>query len=158
MATLSVSAKDYIRPIGGNLRTKSYKEEASQTFKLGAVVICDSTDKDQVETAGADPTAAILGIALQDATGTADTPILVGLAEPGVEFVARVQDAGTLAVGNLGTDYGMVYDSTNTIWRVDLSETTNKNVTVTAFVDEVGDINGRVRFQFLAAARGLFKG
>lgn len=157
MATHTVTSRDFIRP-DRNVRTMDFKEEASQTFLKGAVVVQDATNKDEVEEAGADPTARILGIALEDASGTADTKILVGLAEPGAEFVGRVQDTGTLAVGNLGTNYGLVYDSTNTIWRVDLSDTSNVNVTVTGFVDAVGDVNGRVRFQFLASARGIYKG
>jgi hypothetical protein len=157
MATISVSAKSYIRPFN-DVRTMSLKEEASQTFKLGAVLVLDATTKDEVEEAGADPVARIAGIALEAASGTADTPILFGLAEPGAEYVAHIEDGATLAVGNLGTNYGLVYDGTNTIWRVDTSDTSNVNVTVTGFVDAVGDVNGRVRFQFLAAARGIYKG
>lgn len=157
MATISVSEKSYIRPYK-NVRTEAFKEEASQTFKLGDVLVQDATNKDEVEISGTDATARIVGIALEDASGVADTKILVGLAEPGAEFVGHIEDAATLAVGMLGTDYGLVADTTNNIWRVDTSDTTNKSVTITGFVDEVGDVNGRVRFQFLAAARGQFKG
>lgn len=157
MATRSVSSKDYIRPYN-QVRCGSWKEEASQTYKLGAVLVQDATAKDEVEEAGADPTTLIVGIALSDASGTADTAQLVALAEPGAEFVGVVQDTGTLAAGNVGTNYGLVKDSTNDIWRVDLSDTTNVNVTVTGLIDPAGDVNGRVRFQFLASARGQFKG
>jgi hypothetical protein len=157
MATLSVSSKDYIRAYKGG-RCESFKEEASQTYKLGAVLVQDATDKDEVEEAGADPTARIVGIALSDASGTADTAQLVALAEPGVEFVARVEDGASISGANIGTNYGLVKDSTNNIWRVDTSDTTNVNVTVTGLVDADGDVNGRVRFQFLASARGQFKG
>ena len=158
MATISVSSGSYIRPLSAGGRTRSYKEEASQTFRRGAVLIQDATTKDEVEEAGTDPVARIVGIAAEAASGTADTQILVHLAEPGVEFVGHVQDTGTLAVGNIGTNYGLVYDSTFTIWRVDLSDTTNVNVTVTRFVDEVGDVNGRVGFQFLSSVTGIYKG
>ena len=157
MATLTVSSKDFIRP-DRNVRSRAFKEEASQTFKKGAIAVQDATNKDEAEEAGADPTARILGVFLEDASGTADTKILVALAEPGAEFVGRVQDGGTLAVGNLGTNYAVVYDSTNAIWRVDLSDTTNVSVTVTGFVDDIGDVNGRVRFQFIASTRGIYKG
>lgn len=157
MATRSVSSKDYIRAYKGG-RTESFKEEASQTYKLGAVLVLDATTKDEVEEAAADPVANIAGIALSDASGTADTAQLVAIAEPGTEFIGVVQDAGVLAVGNVGTNYGLVKDATNNIWRVDLSDTTNVNVTVTGLVDPAGDVNGRVRFQFLASARGQFKG
>jgi hypothetical protein len=158
MATLNVTSKSFIRPFSAGIRTREYKEEASQTFKKGAILVQDATAKDECEEAGSDPTARILGVSMDDASGTADTKILVSLAEPGAEFVGHVQDGGTLAASNLGTNYGLVYDATNTIWRVDLSDTSNVNVVVTGFVDEIGDVNGRVRFQFLAAARGIYKG
>jgi len=158
MATISVGKKSYIRPYRGPVRIKEFKEEASQTFKLGAVVIQDSSAKDEVEEAGTDPTARILGVAAQAASGTADTKIPVWLAEPGVTFIGHIESGASLAAGNIGTNYGLVYDATNEIWRVDTSETSNVNVTVIGFVDAVGDVNGRVEFQFLAAARGLFKG
>jgi hypothetical protein len=157
MATLSVSSKDYIRAYKGG-RTESFKEEASQTYKLGAVLVQDATAKDEVEEAGADPVARIVGIALSDASGTADTAQLVALAEPGTEFIARIEDGATLAVASVGTNYALVKDSTNNIWRVDTSDTTNVSVTVTGLIDAVGDINGRVRFQFIASTRGQFKG
>lgn len=158
MATHTVTSRDVIKPFRGTIRTTAFKEEASQTFKMGAVVVQDATNKDEVEQAGADPTALILGVAAEAASGVADTKILVWLAEPGAEFIARVQDTGTLAVGNVGTDYGLVYDSSNAIWRVDTSDTANVNVTITELVDPVGDVNGRVAFQFKASARGLYKG
>jgi hypothetical protein len=157
MATISVSSKSYIRPYN-NVRTMQLKEEASQTYKLGAILIVDATTKDEVEEAGTDAVAGIAGIALADATGTADTPALFALAEPGAEFVGHIEASATLTDAMLGTDYGTVYDSSNAIWRVDTSDTTNKSVTITGFVDEVGDVNARVRFQFMAAARGIFKG
>lgn len=158
MATISVTSKSFMRPFSAGVRTREFKEEASQTFKKGAVLVQDATAKDECEESGSDATARFLGIAMEDASGVADTKILVALAEPGAEFVGHIEDAATLVVGNIGTDYGLVYDSSNTIWRVDTSDTSNKSVTVTGFVDEVGDVNGRVRFQFLAAARGLYKG
>lgn len=158
MATIAVNSHGYLRPFRGNIRHRAFKEEASQTFKRGAVVIQDATAKDEVEEAGADPVARILGLAAEPASGTADTKILVALAEPGCEFMGHVQDTGTLAAANVGTNYGLVYDATNLIWRVDLSDTTNVNVTVTELIDAVGDVNGRVAFQFLSSVTGIYKG
>ena len=158
MATHTVGPNDYIRPYRGPVRTRAFKEEASQSFRYGAVVVQDASTKDEVEEAGSDPTARILGVAAEAAGGVADVKRLVYLAEPGVEFVARVQDTGTLAAANVGTEYGLVKDGTNNIWRVDLSETSNTNVIVTELIDPIGDVNGRVAFQFKAAARGINPG
>jgi len=160
MATITVTSRGYIRPArAAHVQHRRFKEEASQTFVRGAIVIQDATTKDEVETAGADPVAGILGIADEAATGVADTMISVALAGPDAEFVAHVEDAAATAVGNLGTNYAVVYDSTNAIWRVDTSDTTNVSVTVTGFwpEDAIGDVNGRVIFKFMPGACGLSK-
>jgi hypothetical protein len=149
MATIAVNSKSYIRPRRGDCRTRAYKEEASQTFVLGEILIQDGTTKDEVEIAGADQVANIVGVAARAATGTANTMIDVWLAEPGTEFIGHIQDAGTLAAADLGTNYAVVKDSTNVIWRVDTSDTANACVTITDFIDAVGDVNARVAFQFL---------
>lgn len=158
MATISVSSKSYIRPAGrGTCTHRDYKEEASQTIVLGEILVQDATTKDEVEAAGADPVALIVGIAMQDGLGVADTPINVALAGPEAEFIGHIEDAATLAVGNLGTNYAVVKDATNDIWRVDTSDTTNVCVTVTGFYDAVGDVNGRVYFKFMPATVGINK-
>jgi hypothetical protein len=160
MATHSVSQYDYIRPYRGDVRLRNRPEAPSQTFPIGTPLItgADAGEEIQVKTAGSDPTTGILGFSAQAATGTEDENISFWLAEPGVEFVARVQDTGVLDYTNIGTAYGMVYDSTNDIWRVDLSDTTNVNVIVTALIDADGDVNGRVAFQVKASARSPFLG
>ncbi len=159
MATLVVSTGDYMRPYRGPIRVFNRPEGASQTFRYGTPVIFSSTSghENEVLTAGTDPTY-VVGVTSQAASGTQGTSLPVWSAEPDVEFIGRVQDGGTLAYTNVGTAYGIVYDATNTIWRVDLSETTTTSVIVTALVDAVGDINGNVAFQWKAAARKPFAG
>ena len=157
MATISVSSNSYMRPWRGNHRHRNFEEEASQTYRLGAVVVQDATAKEEVEEAGADPVALILGIAAEAASGTAGTARSVCMAEPGAEFVGHIQDSGTLAAASIGTNYAVVYDTTNTIWRVDTSDTTNACVTVTELVDAVGDVNGRVAFTFMPSTTGIYK-
>jgi hypothetical protein len=157
VATISVSTNSYIRPYRGNHRFRNFEEEASQTYRLGAIVVQDATAKEEVEEAGADPVALILGIAAEAASAVTGTPRLVCMAENGAEFVGHIQDSGTLAAGLIGTNYAVVYDTTNLIWRVDTSDTTNACVTVTELVDPVGDVNGRVAFTFMPSTTGIYK-
>jgi len=160
MATRTVTAADYIRPYRGPIRTKTFPEGASQTFKKGYMLKfgADAGAENRVIVVGADPTL-VIGVAAQDASGVTDAPVPVWLAEPGVEFIGVVQNTGALDQTQLGAaGYGMVADGSNLIHRVDLSETTTKVVHITELIDADGDVNGRVAFQFLAAARSPFVG
>lgn len=158
MATLTVTSKDYIRPYRGPVRIRTFPEGASQTFLKGDPVKfgSDAGHENRVIVAGADPTL-IIGFAAQDASGTTDEPVSVWLAETGVEFVGRVQNAGALDQTQLAAaGYGLVADGTNDIWRVDLTETTTKVVHITELIDADADVNGRVAFAVLAAARAPY--
>lgn len=156
MATISVSSNSYMRPYRGDHRHRSFEEEASQSYRLGAVVVTDATAKEEVEEAAADPVANILGIAAEAASGVTGRFVSVCLAEAGAEFVGHIQDTGTLANASIGVNYAVVYDTTNLIWRVDTSDTTNACVTVTELVDAAGDVNGRVAFRFMPSTT-IFK-
>lgn len=145
MATISVGSGNIARPYR-NTRVQHFPEAASQTFKRGELVILQTTsDKGhQVTISGADPTAGILGIAAADASGTENTLIPVWLFTPDSEFLMHIADGQTLDNDDLGVGYGIVKDSTNTIWRVDRTETTAKVVVVVKLIDAHGDVNGRV--------------
>lgn len=160
MATLTVSSGDYMRPFRGPVRIFHAPEAASQTFKKGYPLIAGTASgkENQVKIAGSDPTTGILGIACEDASGVEGTDIAFWIAEPGVEFIARVQDTGVLVYTSKGMAYGIVLDATNLIWRIDLSDTTNVNNIVTGLVDAVGDVNGNVSFQWKASSRLPFLG
>jgi hypothetical protein len=150
MATIVVGAGNKVKP-HRKCRIAYFPEAASQSFDAGDVVILSSG---KVAIAGSDPAAnTIVGVAAQDATGVTDTKIGVYLPTEDAEFSANVQDTGALAITNVGAQYGLVLDSTNAIFRVDLSDTTNKRVTVTELLDAAGDVNGRVVFKFMNAAR-----
>lgn len=160
MATLTVSSGDYLRPHRGPVRIFNAPEGAAQTFRIGAPLKLSAVagHENEVLVVGTDPTAGVLGVAAENATGVQGNVIAYWIAEPGVEFVGRVQDTGTLAYTQKGVAYGIVLDATNGIWRVDLSDTTNVNTIVTDLVDAVGDVNGRVAFQWKASVRLPFAG
>lgn len=165
MATLTVGPGDYIRPLRGPVRCKNAPEAVSQSFKLGDPLIPGTTSgkENEVKIAGTDPTTGILGIAAGAASGTETTNITYWIAEPGVEFIGRVQNGATAAFTDVGLSRGLVADATNNIWRVDLSETVNTNVIITEILNipglsVPGDVNGLVAFQFKASARLPFAG
>ena len=126
MATLLVTSRNIARPVRFS-RLAYYPEGAGQTFKLGQLVAIAAG----AAVAGAtDPTAGtLIGLAAEAATGVTGNMVGVWVADQN-------------AKGN--------------ILRVDKSDTTNTRVVITRLVDAVGDINGRVEFRFLAAARGPF--
>jgi hypothetical protein len=160
MATLTVSSGDYIRPHRGHTRILHALEGAAQTFKKGAPVKFSAVAgrENEIIVVAADPTTGIFGVAADDASGVQGTDITVWLAEPGVEFIGRVQDGGVLAHTNVGAALGLIFDAVNNIFRVDLSDTTNTNLIGVSLVDAAGDINGRISFQWKASARTPFQG
>jgi hypothetical protein len=135
-------------------------EAASQTFRIGAPLILSvvSGHENEVKVAGNDPVVGILGVAAENATGVQGSRICYWIAEPGVEFVGRIQDAAVIAYTQKGIAYGIVFDAVNGIWRLDSTDTTNVNTIVTDLVDAAGDINGRLAFQWKASARLPFLG
>jgi hypothetical protein len=104
MATLTVSSGDFIRPHLGYVRLDHYPEAATQTFKKGAPLIrgVAAGKENQAKVSTTDAVLGFLGIAADDASGVEGTDLTIWVAEPGVEFVARVQDTGVLAYTSLG--------------------------------------------------------
>lgn len=153
MATFVVGANDHFLPYRFT-RIMYFLEAAAQSFKMGHVVTLDANGR--IVKGATDPAAAsVVGVAAEKASGTQGTKIGVYVADENAEFKGRVQDTGTLALTNVGKQYSIVLDATNDIFRVDLSDTTNKNVTVTELIDAVGDVNGRVAFKWANAARAI---
>lgn len=107
---------------GGIPEIFSFKEEASQTFKAGTPV---KLDGGEVEIA-TDGTVGFLGIAQEDASGTADTLISVQVVRPGDRVIARVTNNGTDALPTTltqGMAYGWYIDS-DSVFYVDANDAT----------------------------------
>lgn len=151
--TFTVTSSNIIVPYRLT-RNASIEEGSAQTYKYGALLVLSGG---QAVKGASDPAAnTILGIASEDATGVQASKVGYYAATEDAEFLGTVQDTGTLALALIGTQVGLVYDATNDIFRVDLSDTTNKRVTITRLYDAVGDVNGRVVFKFMNAARTPF--
>jgi hypothetical protein len=150
MATIVVGKGNKVRPYRNN-RIAYFPEAASQSFEAGDIVKMASGKVAIAESDVAADGDYVIGVAAEDATGTTDTKIGVFVGTADAEFVANVQDTGTLAVTNIGVAYDIVYDTASSIniFRVDLGDTTNPCLIVTELVDAAGDVNGRVAFKFL---------
>jgi len=128
-----------------------FLEGAAQTFRAGALVVLSAG---RIVKGASDPAAnTVVGIAAEKASGVQNTKIGVYIADENAEFQGRVQDTGALALAQVGAQFGIVLDAVNDIFRVDLSDTTNKVLTITELIDAVGDINGKVVFKWMNAAR-----
>jgi len=152
MATLTVGSGDFMRAHRGDHKIRNFPEGASQTFKRGYPVIFSAVSNKEYEIIvwTADLTTGIIGVAQQDASGTEGTSIPVLMASPDAEFRAPIQSGGTIDYTDLSKQRGLVIDTTNTICRVDLSETVAKIVTITDLVVGTdGDINATVAFKFM---------
>lgn len=138
---------------------RHYPESTSQTFLVFDILqrSTASGHENSVQEAVTTPNSGIVGIAADAATGTADSDIGVWEAKAGMEFIGVVQNAHALARTDQDLQCGVTYDSTNKIWRVDTSNTTQKCVTITDISTDVepngiGTVNARVAFKFLGAA------
>jgi hypothetical protein len=135
---------------------------SSNAITLGRIVSLDvNTDSNasqilpSSQTAGVVMSSAIVGVAAEAAAGlgstnTRGTVISVWEANPMIEFRANTQGAN-LASSSVGKAKALVWDSTLTIHKVDLSNSTliNSRVVVTQLIDNEGDSGGAVAFRFL---------
>lgn len=125
-------------------------EEASQTYKAGAPLVYDATNKDIEIWAGTTDTTKIIGIAAKDATGT------TAAAVPYYEANDYNLFEGTL-INNvtdyvlLGTEVGVAYSliASGNNWYIDINDVTTKKVEVVGLISAVGDTNPRVIFRFI---------
>lgn len=77
---------------------------------------------------------------------------LIWIADEESEFVGHLVDALVIAQAQLGTGAGLVLDATFNIFRLDPASVTPA-VVITELLDPIGEVNGRVAFRFLNAAR-----
>ncbi len=128
-------------------------EEASQTYKAGAPLVYDATNKDIEIWAGGTDTTRIIGIAAKDATGTTAAAVPYYEANDYNLFEGSLingTDAYTLLGTEVGVQYSLVASSND--WYIDVTATGTDNpaiVEVVGLIDAVGDINPRVIARFL---------
>lgn len=160
MATIGVGKGSYIRP-HRRVRMANFRVDASQTIKVGypLVLSTDSDEGNRVKVASADPTTdrKFVGFAAGDittgASPTASDTVDVWLATGDAEFIAHCEDAAAIDNDDISTEYGIVEDATNEIYRLDRTETSAKVFRVLELYDAHGDVNGRLIVSVIAPER-----
>jgi len=161
MATISVSSGSYIRPYR-NVRVRRFLVDTSQTIRVGDPVVlgADADEGNRLKLAGTDPATdrRFVGFAAEAITTTAThnavtDRILVWLATEEAEFLVHVADTQALDNDDISTEYGIVADATNNIWRLDRTEVTAKVFRVLELIDAAADVNGRVVASVIAPER-----
>lgn len=160
MADYTISSGDFMRPYrtqGSDAGSLTYGPESTgQTFRVGALLEFDvdvSTSSHRLAlatvSASTVTSTSLIGIAGQAASSQVDATVIYYPITPDIEYMARTR-GGTLAQTNVGTAYGLFYDSTKTVHGVDLANTqsTSLRVVVTRLIDAVGDSGGYVGFKF----------
>jgi hypothetical protein len=135
----------------GSVDIKNEVATTGQTWVRGAVLVAASG---LISEGGADPTA-IVGVSTHAVTSSAAGAVAQFVrAVPGQEFVMSIDTSAAIGTGAIvATDkylrYGITEDSDG-IWYVDKNKTTDAaaRVTVTDFVDPVGEVMGRVKVVF----------
>lgn len=156
MATSPRVAMRAVRNLYGTIIPREeFKEAASETFKLGAVLTVNASG--YIAEAGADPTL-IIGLATkegQNGASAGDKAQPVEMALPGILFMGNMANAGDTAVTaqtDVGQGHGIAKDATSGKWYVDKDDTTAKRVMIWNFWlqdnDLLGDTRGRVIFAF----------
>ena len=148
MATLGLAPIRAYSTRGGSFAIEHGFEGATQSWKVGAVLIHSSG----LLVIGADAAVNIAGIACAAATGVTNTDTMYIRPRDDDEFeITLTVDAQTYAL--LGTEIGNRYavdlDATSGYFFADQSNTTDDAVVVTGFVSKIGDVNPRVRVRFL---------
>jgi hypothetical protein len=134
MATTFVPSNgDVIRPYG-RCKIKHFPEAASQTFKRGYPVILDAaSNENRIRVASNDPTAAIVGIAAADASGTTGALCPVYLAQPELKFKGRTIASVAVDFTATGVCKALEAHASLNIWVVDIGDSGNDSVVVEFF-------------------------
>ena len=150
MATISLRKLEVKGTISGNSpEVGVFPEATGQSFKTGELVYLVS-GKVTVALSGSNYPTEILGMALADASGTADTDCLVAIANSDTVFSGNINGATTeTAITQVGLKCGIT--STSNKWHVDVADVTDLAVQIRRLsgYDAVGDTYGRVEFQIL---------
>ncbi len=130
MATFVPGNGDIMRPYG-RCEIRHYPEAASQTFKAGYPVILDAaSNENRIKVAADNPTAAIVGVACQDATGTTGSMIAVWVSKPELKFQLRTVASDAVDFSDIGTARAIQKHASLSIWVVDTTDAGNDSVVV----------------------------
>jgi len=146
-----------------------YPEAATQTFKAGDFLTINSTGQVAIAVAATSTYASadvdttnIIGMALNDASGTTNTPVSVVVATETTLFLVQATKSGgseVTATSHLNKKYDLAHYQVGGVngWGYTTDDTTAPNVVVvelyTAPGEAVGDTNGRAWVKILSTKR-----
>jgi hypothetical protein len=135
--TFTPSAGNIIRPYGRS-KVKHFPEAASQTFKRGYPVIMDSAStENRIAVAADNPTAAIVGIAAEDASGTTGNKVAVWLAKPEYQFIVTTVASDAVDFTDRGACRALQAHASLAIWVVDTTDAGNDSVVIEDYLNPV---------------------
>lgn len=158
---MALTALDFIRPVrmlgGGETPSLSIVKASATTWSRGDLIV--GTSGLAVEGADDHAVATILGIALEDAVD-GKTSALICPALPNVVFWARCATGDSGATVNTavtdrytsGTSAGFELSTDDTVWYINLGETTTSAAMIINFIDAIGTAWGAVEFVFTNSA------
>lgn len=130
MATFVPGNGDIMRPYG-RCEIRHYPEAASQTFKAGYPVILDAaSNENRIKVSADAPTAALVGVAAQDATGTTGSMIAVWVAKPELKFQMRTVASDAVDFSDIGTARSIKKHASLKIWVCDTATAGSDSVVV----------------------------
>jgi hypothetical protein len=155
--SIKVAGKQHLSV--GSHAVQTYPEAATQEFNGGAPLFFSSGKVAEITDPVGD-TEQIIGIALNDASGTTSNPTQVVPALPGLVFEACLanvaDDLYTIALADVGKLCALRRDDTNDTWFLGANDAHATNPVagagcrIVSLKDAVGTVNGRVNFVFLA--------
>lgn len=135
--TFTPSAGNFMRPYGRS-KVKHFPEAASQTFKRGYPIIMDSAStENRIKVASDNPTAAIVGVAAEDASGVTGTKIAVWLAKPELQFRVTTVASDAVDFTDRGSCRALQAHASLAIWVVDTTDAGNDSVVIEDYLNPV---------------------
>jgi hypothetical protein len=120
----------------GRCKVQHFPEAASQTFKRGYPVILDaSTTECRIKISADNPTAALVGVAAADASGTTGTMIPVWLAHPSLQFRVRTVASDAVDFTDIGSCRALQAHASLAIWVVDTTDAGNDSVVIEHYIN-----------------------
>ena len=137
MAAFTPSAGNIMRPYG-RCRIQHFPEDATQTFKRGYPVIMGGAGvENRIKVAADNPTAAIVGVAAEDASGTTGNKVAVWIAQPELRFIVTTVAADAVDFTDRGAARALQAHASLLIWVVDTTDAANDSVVIEDYLNPV---------------------
>lgn len=135
--TFTPSAGNIMRPYG-KVRLKHFPEAATQSFKRGYPVIMDAAStENRIKVAADNPTAAIVGVAAEDASGTTGNKVAVWCADPNTKFIVTTVASDAVDFTDRGSCRALQAHASLAIWVVDTTDAGNDSVVIEEYLNPV---------------------